>query len=83
MQAGVTVEEGDAPVESLVNLNFGSSEAEAASLLGDLEALPFPLHDVSLLTTRWWMKQQMRSRFSGAGRQTVWSWRDRRAKRRL
>src|SRR5271169_2462340 len=45
-QAGVAVVEGDAPVESLVDVYFGTSEAEAASLLGDLEAAAFPLHHV-------------------------------------
>ena len=32
--------EGDATVESLIELNFGASEAEAAGLLWDLEGLP-------------------------------------------
>jgi hypothetical protein len=45
-QAGVAVVEGDAPVESLVDVDFGSSKTEALSLLGDLEALALPLHDV-------------------------------------
>src|ERR1017187_10067820 len=46
LEASVTVEQRDAPVESLVDLDFGPREAEAAALLGDLEALAFPLHDV-------------------------------------
>jgi hypothetical protein len=29
-----------------MEMDFGSSKAEALSLLGDLEALAFPLHDV-------------------------------------
>ena len=46
LQTGVAVVEGDTTVESLIELNFGASEAEAAGLLGDLKALAFPLHDV-------------------------------------
>ena len=46
LQAGVAVVEGEAPVESLVDMDFGSSEAEAPGLLRDLEALALPLHDV-------------------------------------
>src|SRR5260370_11487281 len=45
-QAGVAIVERDAPVEGLVDLHFGTGEAEAARLLGDLEATAFPLHDV-------------------------------------
>src|SRR5260370_9300283 len=45
-QAGVAIGERDAPVEGLVDLHFGTGEAEAARLLGDLEATAFPLHDV-------------------------------------
>src|SRR6266852_1974213 len=45
-QAGVAIVEREAPIESLVNLHFGTGEAEAARLLGDLEATAFPLHDV-------------------------------------
>src|SRR5229473_1817092 len=45
-QAGVAIVERDAPVESLVDLHFGTGEAEAARLLGDLKATAFPLHDV-------------------------------------
>ncbi len=37
-QAGVAIVERDAPVESLIDLHFGTGEAEAARLLGDLEA---------------------------------------------
>src|SRR6266852_446152 len=44
-QAGVAIVEREAR-ESLVNLHFGTGEAEAARLLGDLEAAAFPLHDV-------------------------------------
>ena len=46
LQAGVAVVERDAPIESLIEVDFGSGKAEAAGLLGDLEALAFPLHDV-------------------------------------
>src|SRR5712664_3862210 len=46
LQAGVAVIERDAAVESLIEMDFGSGEAEALSLLGDLEALALPLHDV-------------------------------------
>src|SRR5208283_1766983 len=45
-EARVTVVEGDAAIEGLINLHFGSGEAEAARLLGDLEAAAFPLYDV-------------------------------------
>src|SRR6202044_13798 len=45
-QAGVAIEEGKAPVESLIDVDFGSGKAEALALLGDLEALALPLHDV-------------------------------------
>ena len=46
MQAGVAVIERDAPVERLMDVDFGAGKAEALSLLGDLEALALPLHDV-------------------------------------
>src|ERR1039457_4835790 len=46
LQANVAVVERDAPVESLVEVYFGPRKAEALSLLRDLEALAFPLHDV-------------------------------------
>src|SRR5271166_5143271 len=46
LQAGVAVVKGDAPVESLIDVDLGSGKAEALSLLGDLEALALPLHDV-------------------------------------
>ncbi len=46
LQAGLAVVERDAPIKSLIDLHFGSGEAEAASLLGDLEAAALPLHDV-------------------------------------
>jgi hypothetical protein len=45
-EAGVAVVERDAPIGSLVDLHFGAGEAEAPSLLGNLEATAFPLHDV-------------------------------------
>ena len=46
LQAGVAVIERNSPVESLIDVNFGSGKAEALALLGDLEALALPLHDV-------------------------------------
>ncbi len=46
LQAGVAVIERDAPVESLIDVDFGSGKAEALALLGDLKALAVPLHDV-------------------------------------
>ena len=45
-QAGVAVVERHSPVESLIDLDFSAGEAEAAGLLGDLEAAALPLHDV-------------------------------------
>lgn len=46
LQPGVAIVERDTSVESLIELNLGASEAEAAGLLGDLKALAFPLHDI-------------------------------------
>ena len=46
LQAGVAVIKRNAPVESLIDLNFGSGKAEALALLRDLETLALPLHDV-------------------------------------
>src|SRR6202451_4858374 len=46
LQASVAVVERKAPVEVLVDLHLGPREAEAACLLGDLEATPLPLHDI-------------------------------------
>ena len=46
LQAGVAVVKRDAAVERLIDMDFGSGEAEALALLGDLEALTVPLHDV-------------------------------------
>src|SRR6266404_657290 len=45
-QAGVAIVERDAPIEGLIDLYFGASEAEPACLLGNLEASALPLHDV-------------------------------------
>src|SRR5258708_24754156 len=45
-EAGFAVVERDASVESLVDVHFGTSEAEATCLLGNLEAAALPLHDV-------------------------------------
>jgi len=38
--------EGDAPIESLMDLRFGAGRAETAGLLVDLEAAALPLHGV-------------------------------------
>src|ERR1700688_406332 len=46
LQSGVAGIERDAGVESLIDMDFGSGKAEALALLGYLEALAFPLHDV-------------------------------------
>jgi hypothetical protein len=46
VQADVAVEERDAPVEGLIEVDFGTGKAETLALLRDLEALAFPLHDV-------------------------------------
>src|SRR5437588_471873 len=46
LQVGVSVVKRNPPVERLVDVDFRSSKAEALSLLGDLEALAVPLHDV-------------------------------------
>ena len=46
LQAGVAIVKRDAPVERLVEMDFGSGKAEALALLGDLKALAVPLHDV-------------------------------------
>ncbi len=46
MQAGVAVIKRDAPVQSLIDVDFRSGKREALSLLGDLKTLTFPLHDV-------------------------------------
>ena len=46
LQAGVAVVERDPAVEGLVDLHLGAREAEAACLLGNLEAAALPLHDV-------------------------------------
>src|SRR6266852_5060205 len=46
LQAGVAVIKRDAPVQSLIDVDFRSGKREALSLLGDLKTLTFPLHDV-------------------------------------
>ena len=46
VQAGVAVVQRDAPVEGLIEMDFGSGKAEALPLLRDLETLSLPLHDV-------------------------------------
>ena len=45
-QAGIAVVERDPAIESLVELNFCSGEAEASVLGWDLEAASLPLHHV-------------------------------------
>src|SRR5271165_7167498 len=46
LQANVAVVERDAPVESLIEMDFGSGKAEALTLLRALETVALPLHDV-------------------------------------
>src|SRR2546428_8717595 len=45
-EAGLAVVERDPPVESLIELDLGSGEAEAPCLGRDLQAAALPLHDV-------------------------------------
>ncbi|MCU1297495.1 MAG: hypothetical protein JWO91_1773 [Acidobacteriaceae bacterium] len=46
LQADIAVIKRNAPVESLIEVDFGAGEAEALSLLGDLETPALPLDDV-------------------------------------
>ena len=46
LQADVAVIERDAPIESLVELDFGACKTEASVLRENLEAPALPLHDV-------------------------------------
>src|SRR6267154_2950440 len=46
LQAGVAVIKRNAPVKSLVDVNFRTGKAEALALLRDLKALALPLDDV-------------------------------------
>src|SRR6202140_562796 len=46
LQTNVAVVERNAPVEALIEMDLGSCKAEALPLLGDLETLALPLHDV-------------------------------------
>src|SRR5207302_9532102 len=46
LQGGIAVIEGNAPVESLTEVDFGSGKAEALALLWDRKALALPLDDV-------------------------------------
>src|SRR5258708_27636687 len=46
LQSGVAVIKRDATIESVIEEDFGSGKAEAAGLLGGLEAVALPLHDV-------------------------------------
>ncbi len=46
LQAGVAVVERDAPIERLIDVDFGTGKAKALALRRDLEALAVPLHDV-------------------------------------
>ena len=45
-QTGIAVVERDPSIESLIELDFCSREAEAPVLRRDLQAVPVPLHDV-------------------------------------
>src|SRR4051812_14563170 len=46
LQTSVAVVERDASVEGLIDVDFGSSKAEALALLRDLKAVALPLDDV-------------------------------------
>ena len=46
VELGILVVDGDLSFERLVELKFGSGEAKALGLRGDLEAESVPLHDV-------------------------------------
>src|ERR1700734_1214604 len=46
LEPGVAIVEGEAAIESLIDLDLGSGEAEAARLRMDLQPLAVPLHDV-------------------------------------
>ncbi len=45
-EASIAVVERDASVESVIELNFGTCDAEAPMLGQDLETVTLPLHDV-------------------------------------
>lgn len=74
MQAGVAVVEGDAAVESLIDVNSSSGKAEA---------LAFPFHDVVVADHALRNEAADAVEISCAGGQAVWVSRGRRAKRRL
>src|ERR1700752_3988034 len=46
LQSDIAVVKRQPSIEGLVDPYFGAGEAEAAGLLGDLEAAAIPLHDV-------------------------------------
>jgi len=46
LEPGVAVVQGDAAVEGLVNLHFGSGKAVSSGLRMNLQSQPIPLHDV-------------------------------------
>src|SRR5450631_4088873 len=46
LQAGVGRIKRNPPVESLIDMDFGSGKVEALPLLRNLQALALPLHDV-------------------------------------
>ena len=83
LQAGVAVIERNAPVESLIEMDFGSGKTEALPLRRDLETLALPLHDVVVADHALVDEAADAVQISGAGRQAVCISRGRRAKRRL
>ena len=83
LQAGVAIKERNVPVQSLVDVDFGSGKAEALFLLGDLEALALPLDDVVVADDALVNEAADAIQISGAGRHAVGVARGRRAKRRL
>ena len=83
LQAGVAVIEGEAPVESLVDVHLGAGKAEAARLLRDLEAAAFPLHDIVIANDAFVHQAADALKTFRATRQAVAASRGGRAKRRL
>ena len=83
LEPGVAVVERDAAVERLMDLNFRSSEAEAARLRVNLQPAAVPLHDVVVADDAFVGEAADAFEIAGAGRQAFSAWRGVRAKRRL
>jgi hypothetical protein len=83
LEPSIAIVERDATIESLIDLHFGSGEPEATGLRMYLQPAAIPLTTLSLLTMRSCVKQLMRSRLCGDGRQALAASRGVRAKRRL